>query len=491
VAGIEDVFKSPFQEQLDFFRQKANLPSEHWDDIMTAAHDRAFMVAGATKADLLNDLRQAVDKAIASGTGLETFRKDFAKIIQRTGWDYRGAFDWRTRVIYQTNLSTSYAAGRWKQLNDPELVKIRPYWKYIHADGVAHPRPLHQAWNGVCLPRDDPWWRTHFTPNGWGCHCRVKAVSQREYETSDKKQAPDNGNVTWQDSAGNTWEIPRGIDPGFQYAPGASLDNLSDTLRKKADSLPPELGDALRKDLDKQVGFVAQPTTKAAEQWARDNDLADFVDYAGIKPDAANDWNHSLYDHLTEFSALRNNQQYAGTAQGQYERYTQLAREALAKRLMEAGADRETAEQFAKARIKKPTVKGNTYAHSWNQEGVSGVAINKKWGADPENMRKHLASDVAHRWHPPGCDTIRSVVDHEFGHQLDNLLALRTDESIIALYKQAQQAGLKSEVSGYAEKNIAEFIAECWAESCNNANPRSTARAVAEIVRARYRSQFA
>ena len=31
---------------------------------MHAAHDRAFVVAGAMKADLLDDLRRAVDRAI-------------------------------------------------------------------------------------------------------------------------------------------------------------------------------------------------------------------------------------------------------------------------------------------------------------------------------------------------------------------------------------------------------------------------------------------
>ena len=43
----------PFQEQIDFFRQKLNLPTEHWNDIWRDAHDRAFVVAGATKTDFV------------------------------------------------------------------------------------------------------------------------------------------------------------------------------------------------------------------------------------------------------------------------------------------------------------------------------------------------------------------------------------------------------------------------------------------------------
>jgi hypothetical protein len=492
MPSLVETYKAPFPEQLDYFRGKLNLPTEHWDDILGVAHDRAFIVAGAAKADLLNDLRLAVDKAIAQGTGLEAFRRDFAKIVQRTGWDYNGSFDWRTRVIYQTNLSASYAAGRWQQLNDPALLKVRPYWKYVHADGVANPRPLHVAWNGITLPAGHTWFKTHFAPNGWGCHCRIVAVSKREYEATpdDRTVAPDDGTYTKVDASGVEHVIPNGIDFGFAHAPGASLTDLVDTIEQKSRTLPPELGTPLAEDCHAIRKFEPQATIKAAEEWARKQNLADFVDYAGIKPDTANAWNHSLFDHLKEFPELRKQQEYCGTTQGQFEHYTQQARQRLVDRLIDIGTDEDSARKIAQARIKKPKAPGNTYAISWAQPGVRGVSINKKWGSDPVTMVKQLERDVSVRWHPTGCSTIRSVVDHEFGHQLDDLLALRKDASIINLYKKAVSDGLENEVSRYAEKSIAEFIAECWAESCNNINARPTARAVAEIVRSRYQSRF-
>lgn len=60
--------RQQFQEQIEFLRRKLNLPSESWRDIQRAAHDRAFMVAGAAKADLLADLRKAVDQAVQGGS---------------------------------------------------------------------------------------------------------------------------------------------------------------------------------------------------------------------------------------------------------------------------------------------------------------------------------------------------------------------------------------------------------------------------------------
>jgi len=490
--SIANTWKQPFQEQLDYFRAKLNLPTEHWDDITGAAHDRAFIVAGAAKADLLNDLRQAVDKAIAQGTGIEAFRRDFAKIIQRTGWDYTGSFDWRTRVIYQTNLSSSYAAGRWAQLNDPALVKIRPYWKYVHADGVAHPRPLHVAWSGTILPRDDEWWQTHFPPNGWGCHCRVVAVSQRDYDAAHpaKRTAPGDGSYVQIDRNGVEHVVPNGIDYGFAHAPGASLNDLAKTIIDKAAGLPPELGKPLAEDATKLLRFEAQATTKAAEAWARSNDLADYVDYKGVKPEVANAFNESLFNHLQEFPALRQSQQFIGTCQGQFSLYAEKKRAMVVEKLITQGYDRATAEDYAKRNVPTPKVNGRAFAHSWAQKGVSGVGVNAKFGKDPATMLERLQRNVETKFHPPGTDTIRAIADHEFGHQLDNLLALSSDQSIIDLYKAARKAGITDEVSGYADQNIAEFIAECWAEACNTPEPRSCARTVSETVRARYRSRY-
>lgn len=219
-------FKLPFQEQIAFFRQKLNLPTEHFDDILKAGHDRAFVVAGAAKADLLSDLQAALDQAIKDGKSIEWFRDNFSAIVKKHGWEgWTGSGtaagrDWRTRIIYRTNVMSSYAAGRYAQLTNPALLKIAPYWKYVHNDTVAHPRPLHVGWSGLVLKHDDPFWATHFPPNGWGCRCRVTAVTAREFKGDT---APPETYWTKKDRWGNTHNVPTGIDYGWDYAPGAGL----------------------------------------------------------------------------------------------------------------------------------------------------------------------------------------------------------------------------------------------------------------------------
>lgn len=218
----------PFLEQIEFFRSKLNLTTQAWTDIWQAEHDRAFVVAGAAHEDLVADLREAVDKAIADGTTLRTFRDDFDAIVAKHGWSYKGGRTWRTRVIYETNLRTSYAAGRWRQMK--EIVDLNPYWRYRHSHASEHPRPHHVAWDGMVLRHDDPWWDTHAPPNGWGCKCYIEALTERDLARLGK-DGPDKApplnmrtvTVGVRGPSPRTVEVPEGIDPGWAYAPGQSL----------------------------------------------------------------------------------------------------------------------------------------------------------------------------------------------------------------------------------------------------------------------------
>lgn len=253
--ALDAIFKQPFAEQVDYFRQKLALPSAAWDDIIGAAHDRAFMVAGAQGVDLLADLFDAVAQAINEGKSIGWFRDNFERIAAARGWtDWTGSDSaagkaWRTRVVYSTNMSTSYAAGRWQQLHAPEFAD-RPYWRYVHSDLPANPRPQHQAWHGLVLHRDHPFWRSHFPPNGWGCLCTVKIASAAEIAAAQARGLFGEPPAGWDTRSPDTGLLP-GVDRGWDHAPGANLTtDLRELFSARVATLPGPLADAFRRHLE-------------------------------------------------------------------------------------------------------------------------------------------------------------------------------------------------------------------------------------------------
>jgi uncharacterized protein with gpF-like domain len=271
---LQGVFKKPFIEQVAFFRRKlANLvPTERWDDLLAAAHDDAFMVAGAMKADLLTDLAAAVDKAIAEGRGIEDFRKDFRTIVAKNGWTNwtgEGSIQgeaWRVGVIYRTNAYTSYSAGRYAQLKAGGY----PLWVYRHGNS-REPRPEHLSWNGLVLPPDHPFWSTHYPPSDWGCSCYALGAS------SEAAAARLGGQLGKQLPKGWDRIDPKtgtqvGIGKGWGYAPGATVSDEVNLMAEKMRQWDPPIATAFLDELPAeraqalQAAYRALPTTQDDER---------------------------------------------------------------------------------------------------------------------------------------------------------------------------------------------------------------------------------
>lgn len=210
-------------------------------DLTGDEHRRAFAVAGAMKADLLADLREAVRRAVEDGVGLETFRKDFWAAVKQYGWHgWTGEGSdageaWRTRVIYTTNISKSYSTGRYAQLTEPDFAARYPFWEWVHSGTAKEPRAQHITWNGMRLHHTDPFWRTHFPPRippDYGCNCRVKAARA----PGSKNTAP----AGWQARA----------DPGAGSPTADIAEEIRALVAAKRARLPQQLGDALARSVE-------------------------------------------------------------------------------------------------------------------------------------------------------------------------------------------------------------------------------------------------
>lgn len=173
---------------VDYLKSKGYKITWNWQEQLDAAHAKAFTVAKVTKLDVLETLRQATEDAVQSGMSERDFIKQLEPKLRALGWwgkqemtDDLGrktvvqlGSPRRLRTILRTNKITAYHSGRYAEqiANSDE----QPYWQYVAVQD-SRTRPSHMALHGKVYRFDDPIWDTLYPPNGWGCRCRVRALS--------------------------------------------------------------------------------------------------------------------------------------------------------------------------------------------------------------------------------------------------------------------------------------------------------------------------
>lgn len=286
-------------------------------------------------------------------------------------------------------------------------------------------------------------------------------------------------------------EDPANVDKAFQ-----NIDKFNEKYRVSKFVLDQDLRARIMFEKGAWVGVegvvpkAAKPglyaesnTLQEAETWVKTNTKVVHVDYAGLDVRTANSMNEALARHLELHPELAGKIKYYGTAQEQATLAYKLDLEAATQKFMSVGYDRAKAEQFAQAVVSKYRVPPNNVAHYWKRaDDASGIAFNKNAGKHFDRLEENLKRDVASGFHPEGCDSIKSMVDHEFGHALDDLYGIKSDPKFIEYY-QALSAGEKAAaVSRYGATNADEFIAEAWAEYTNNPTPRPAAKLLGDLI---------
>jgi len=274
----------PPREAIEYFRSKGFKPSFAWQDVWQGEHAKSFTVAKAMQLDVLEDIRGAVDRAIADGTTFDTFVKELEPTLKAKGWWGKErqvdpltgkervvqlGSPRRLRTIFDTNLRTSYAAGRWDQIQRTK--RLRPFLRYVAVQD-RRTRPDHSAWHGTVLPVDHEWWLSHYPPNGWNCRCTVRQLSARDVDRlGGVSKAPETETRPWLNKrTGEEIEVAEGIDPGWDYHPGRAAD----AARRDATLEEGLAGGAARALLDKLAAARPEIAHEALRDVVRSADFA-------------------------------------------------------------------------------------------------------------------------------------------------------------------------------------------------------------------------
>lgn len=244
-----DFTRRSFREQIEFLMQKRPTVSKVWTDFMRGEHDRALVVAGVTDQAMIEEFATAIVQA-AETYDIRAFGAEFDRLVAKYGWEYNGGREWRIRTIFETNIRTSYMAGRLKQMRDPDVVRLRPYWQYQHAATriPLQPREQHVAWDGLVLDWDDPWWDIYFPPNDWKCSCGVRTLSKGDLKRLGKTgpdEAPEIVRRPYlHEASGEIVQLPEGTGFGWDYMPGERWTRALSPYASEV--LPDSFGDLAR-----------------------------------------------------------------------------------------------------------------------------------------------------------------------------------------------------------------------------------------------------
>jgi SPP1 gp7 family putative phage head morphogenesis protein len=256
---------------------------------------------------------------------------------------------------------------------------------------------------------------------------------------------------------------------------GASAVKKDKTVKKE----PP-------KQKKQDIVFNPAKTKQEAEQFSTDvlkiTPLYEKMDLGII-----NSLNESIANHLNDFPLLKGQIKYTGVSQAVFKKYKDKRVKELTARYLDLGYTKDMAEKYAKKMAKAPKASSNAYAYSWGAKDFESVTIPRPRSKKYTESIASLKTDVENNFHPPGTGNYKAVIDHEMGHQLDDLLGIskeyrRNKELSDALNKYGAES-----VSRYALTNYDELTAEAWAEYRNNDKPRALSKIIGEFIEKRYK----
>ena len=446
----------------------SGLPHEVPETVRYALENNAFVFSGFKTFHSMREIGLSMVTDKGDIKPFNDFMADVKKINQQYNHNYLYA-------EYNHAVGTSLMAAKWHEFEqDGDRYNLQ-----YRTAGDNHVREEHAMLHGTTLPPSDPFWDKYYPPNGWNCRCTVEQVLKDKYPLSDADLAMKRGDNC-------TDGVKQRI---FRYNPGKTMELFPPKHPYK--KAPAEV----KKAIDGYIPIEWTPkTVKEAEQFYRDK-LGVNCSLAGFTAKNMKQIEsifRSVEEHFRRFPEIKKETLFVGTIRG---RIQLLAAAKLAEyKQLYPTLGEETLNKWATSWARKIAACKNCYAYSHGAAkdmGLSGIAFNTSWAGD--KIDTSLQNDVKSKWHPPGCDTLKAVFDHELGHEIDRLIGLRSHSEFLKIFGAEHPKGkdyIRENLSTYGHKNAAEFIAEAWSEYLNNETPRPIAAAVGMLVKKLYAEKY-
>jgi len=197
-----------YDTALRFMLRRQGLTLAQLADLEHTYNAQAVRIITAAENNIEALIRVTLSETTAEGLHIREGKKRLLRAFEVAGISPNNSFT--TEAIFRTQTNLAYGAGRWQADQDPAIQEILWGYKYVTV-GDDRVRPEHVGFEGVTLSKDDPFWQTHWPPNGWGCRCAVISIFDE----------PDGGEVKPPETIIVDGKPVRPeIDDGFAYNPG-------------------------------------------------------------------------------------------------------------------------------------------------------------------------------------------------------------------------------------------------------------------------------
>lgn len=401
---------------------------------------------------------------------------------------------------YSTAIGQAQMATRWEQI---EAQKFElPYLQYsavIDKNTSDICRPL----DGVCLPVGDKFWSVNTPLNHFNCRCTVT-----QFDKTDATQA----GITSKENADKaTAEISKKRHPLFEGNSGQ--DRLIFNKEHPYFDVPKADKEFAKTNFGLPIPefkniFTPAKSIKEAELYAKTELGVEYANFKGVRLENANEMNAGLFRTKEKIPNLKVN------GIGQAQNVNKEIKDFIELKLKETATYKKYeaisptyAKKYVSAyqsRLIKP-VRSGTLAHSTNYtnlniEGIvinleqfNGVYINKSFGAMAKaDLDKIIVNNSSVKWFTKDATDFSYIMEHEFGHEVDKFLKVRTNNEFKTIYEREHAKGIKNltdRLSEYGatagskpQNRPAEMIAEAWAEFTHSKTPRELAREIGELI---------
>jgi uncharacterized protein with gpF-like domain len=181
-----------FEPAIRAFEKRVPITRDEWDKLDKSEREFAFTVSGATQADLVTQVYEAIDKAVETGSTFEEFKA--GSFVDELYDAWGGESPSRLEMVFRTGVNQAYNDGREAVFRQPAVADLRPIWRYERGGGEDC--DICDECEGVILPADDPWWNDHRPLMHPNCVCSFSALTKDEaaeegYVAADDEDAPD------------------------------------------------------------------------------------------------------------------------------------------------------------------------------------------------------------------------------------------------------------------------------------------------------------